>query len=859
MNNTPLKSPLAVAAIQLGLLLFAIYYTLIGGQTAQGIYDPTWRAVTLWLTTTLLGLWLLWRLVRRARIPRTPLDLPLLFLLVAWALAALFSVNPVYSQETLVFFLGYLFFFYLAADLGRRPWFIELSFNAIIAVAGLVWMLALLQLSWWYRDYTGPPYLLQGVVPALSLPRLSVLGNPNTMASYIALVLPLVLYKFSLVRKNITRLLLGLWLAMLAGAILLTQSRGGWLAFIVAVSFYLVVWLRPKLVVAGLEGRLKSAFLQPTRLRWFAGLAVAGLIGLFIWLTLSLRGFSDGLNFRQEVMSGALKTLLAHPILGAGPGTLGEELIRRQQPLSAIWADAHNLLLTIAAETGLVGLIGLIWLGLACFKLLKTTFRSEEQNPNHLAGAACAAALLGFAAHNMVDYLFKFPLMMILVAGLAGFWVAVVARLDRSAASRGWPYPAMAAAGLALIVHLLLGRDSLQHLKLYQQAVESAGAGNWPAAAGQLRLAQQLAPATPFYRQQLAFALGQQAQRESGYRQEAIAHYQAALQTLDRLSIDHANLGCLLWAEGRQAEAIREMDLAVELQPFIPLYRLNLAYYLESTGNEAAAQREYAYILATWPNYLQSDYWFEQEQRAALLPQIVQQAVQDLVEAGETGRLNAIQLQLEQQEIEAAQQLYDRYLHHEAAGPLTKYLAQGKILLAQGQLEPARTAFEAALRLDPKADAPYLALSRLALASDEPVEAAAYAEAALFLNPTPAAHYQAGLAAEAAGDPVRAIEQYEAAFTQLTTLPESPALRYATEVARRRPLPESYLPCLKTIYPTRLLVAVTQAEGHLLEKQGQYEQAGRLYRRLLNYEPFAQPVAARLEILCQDHLEICEN
>jgi len=858
MKDTPLKSPLAVAAIQLGLLLLAIYYTLIGGQTAQGIYDPTWRAATLWLTTLLLGLWLLWRLVRPARIPQTPLDLPLLFLLGAWILAALFSVNPVYSQETLVFFLGYLLFFYLAADLGRRPWFIELSFNAIIGVAGLVWMLALLQLSWWYRDYTGPPHLLQGSVPAFNLPRLSVLGNPNTMASYIALVLPLVLYKFSVVCKNVTRLLLGLWLAMLAGAILLTQSRGGWLAFIVAVSFYILVWLRPKMVVAGLESRLKSALPQFTRPGWLAGLAVAGLAGLFIWLTLSLRGFSDGLNFRQEVMSGALKTLLAHPILGAGPGTLGEELIRRQQPLMVIWADAHNLPLTMAAETGLVGLIGLIWLGLACFKLLKPTLRPEEQRPGHLAGAACAAALLGFAGHNLVDYLFKFPLIMVLVAILAGFWVAAVARLDLSPPAKGWPYPAMAAAGLALIVHLMLGLDSLQHLKLYQQAVESAGAGNWPAAAGQLRLAHQLAPATPFYRQQLAFALGQQAQQEPSYRQEAIDHYQAALQTIDRLSIDHANLGCLLWAEGRQAEAIREMELAAELQPYIPLYRLNLGYYLESTGHEAAAQREYAHLLATWPDYLQSDYWFEQEQRAALLPRMVQQAVQDLVEAGGVSFLNAIQLQLERQEIEAAQQLYDRYLQGEAAEPLIKHLARGKILLAQGQVEPARAAFESALRLDPQAGAAYLDLSRLALASDEPA-AAAYAEAALFLNPTPAAHYQAGLAAEAAGDPAGAIEQYEAAFTQLTTPPESPALRYATEVARRRPLPESYLPCLKTIYPTQLLVAVTQAEGHLLEKQGRYDEAGRLYRRLLNYEPFAQPVAARLEILCQDHSEICEN
>src|SRR5262245_4420952 len=125
MKTAPLHSPLFITTIQLGLLIFLIYYILIGGQTALGIYDPSWRLITLGLTSFVIGSWLLWRLFSPYKIPRTPLDFPLLFLLASWLLSTFFSVNPVYSRETLVFLVTYLFFFYLAADGGRWRWGVE--------------------------------------------------------------------------------------------------------------------------------------------------------------------------------------------------------------------------------------------------------------------------------------------------------------------------------------------------------------------------------------------------------------------------------------------------------------------------------------------------------------------------------------------------------------------------------------------------------------------------------------------------------------------------------------------------------------------------------------------------------------
>ena len=461
MKTAPPQSPLFITAIQLGLLVFMLYYIMIGGQTVLGIYDPTWRLITLGLTSFIIGGWLLWRVFSARKIPRTPLDFPLLFLLASWLLSTLFSVNPVYSRETLVFLVTYLFFFYLAADGGRWPWGVELTFNALLGVAGLVWMLALLQLSWWYRDYTPAPALLQGQVGVV-LPRLSVLGNPNTMASFLALVIPIVLYKLTTATRSITRLLLALWLAMLVGALILTQSRGGWLAFFVSLGFYLLLfWKR-----AGVSLRFS---LNSGWGKGAVALLIIGLGGSLVWLILRLRSFAEGVDIRQQVMAGALKTLWKHPLSGSGLGTLGEELLRNQQPLSRIWADAHNLYLSLAAETGLIGAIGLAWLAVAGLRFAWLTLQRPEVPPGNGASLACLAALLGFAAHNLVDSLLKFPLMMLLVAILAGFWLGPY--LAEESPKVEWRRPWLVLALLFLGGITSLGLSENRTLALYDQAV----------------------------------------------------------------------------------------------------------------------------------------------------------------------------------------------------------------------------------------------------------------------------------------------------------------------------------------------------------------------------------------------------
>ncbi|MCG3208760.1 MAG: hypothetical protein FOGNACKC_02372 [Anaerolineae bacterium] len=685
------RSPLKITAVQLGLLLFFVFFTFIGGQTAQGIFDAVWRRNTLLVMTGLIGLWLGWRLLGRERLPRTPLDGPLLLLAVAAGLAAFFSQNPVYSHETLVFWGMYLAAFYAAADFGRRRWFTELAINAIVLVAGLVLAFGGLQLWWWLTD------------PAAGLPRLSVLGNPNTMASFLALVFPLGLARLGAAKNPLLKIALGGWALLLVAALLLTQSRGGLLALVVAGGFFGLSWFR----AAG------GAFAR----RWQWALAGAGLllVGGLLALGLGLRGLNDGVDIRQQVMLGALRAWQAHPLFGVGPGALGQALLQQPLTLDQIWPDAHNLYLTFVAETGLLGAAGLGWLLLAAARRLWR----DVARPVDVLPLACAAGLLGFAAHNLVDSQLKYPAIMLLVAVLAGFWLASPAESARS-----WGRPVAAAALVGLAVLFALGWRGGQNISSYNQAVSAAGQNDWAGAARQLADVRAFAPDNPFFQRQLAFALGMAASRDESARRQAIELYRAALATVDRLAIDHANLACLLHADGQPAAAIRELEQARQLELTNLTVRLALGEMLEQMGDDSGAAQEFAAVLAAQPDFAAAGFWQATPARAALAKQVT---------------------------------------------PPTAPLP---------------------------ADIPALEREFAAATAPSPNEG-----------------------------------------------------RYATEVARRRPLPASRLPCLRPVLPTARLIALTLAEGQALQQAGEVDRAAAVYRRLLAIEPAAVEVQSALDRL----------
>jgi len=797
-TNLQPTSPLLVVSVQLGLLLLAIYYTFVGGQTSLGFYDPAIRAATHWLSAALVVCWLLWRWLAPHRTCIRALDLPILGLLLAWTIAALFSVDLGRSQETMVFAITYLFFFYMAADLARRPWIIELALTALLGAAGLMWTLALLQVSWWYAAQQAMPALLRDNGLSLSfsnLPRLSVLGNPNAMAAYLAPIAPLIWHKFTISSRRSSRALLALWGILVLGVLILTQSRGGLLGLSFALAYYglTVARQRPQ------EGRSGSKWLK------------MGLAALAILLGLAVYGaiirYGRGIGFqgnssqvRLETMSGAVKILMAHPLTGSGPGTFGQELLRHQRPLRELHAHAHNLFLTFAAETGVLGILSMIWLIGAAFRQWRAAGRSRNQNS---ARPALQASLLAFIAHNMVDSLFEFPSVILLAAVIFGLWAGLIFQ-PRSLSPRLSRIVNLIAA-IVLIAITVWGLRIARGLAAYNQAVRATVEDDWTAAAAHLQEAIGLSPQSEFYPRQLAFVYGYLSAQDQSYRPLAVAQYEKGLQSMGQFAPDRANFACLLWEDGERDRAIQEMSAACDLEPRESIYHLNLGRYLEAQGHYEEAWDEYARALSLQPEYLASGYWRQSAARQEHLPAILNRAVAQLLQKEGWPSFRQAELYVQAGDFSSAWAILEKT--EQAQDRI--HIGRAEVLLSTGEYKEAMAELEAAIELNPRAAWAYYYRSAIYLQQNRLSEAAHNTEAALFLASKPAFYYQSGQIAQAHGDVQEALRQYEMAVAQAAP---SFSTRYALEAAKRQPLATGYLPCLIIPRPAEELRAQEKLE-----------------------------------------------
>lgn len=205
----------------------------------------------------------------------------------------------------------------------------------------------------------------------------SLVGSPVGLGCALAMLAPLQL-SLALDGDGATRRSLGwAFLGLSALALVLTWSRGAWLATAIASGCYLL-W----------TGRL--------RLPRAPVLAAAALVAGALALTaVRVRPTAASDMGRVAVWVSSLKIFAAHPVIGAGPDTVGlmlgrhktEGFVRAYGELGG-QAHAHNDFLQVLATTGLLGLAAYLWLLSAAWRRLKNALRDETLR----AGAAAAGA-----------------------------------------------------------------------------------------------------------------------------------------------------------------------------------------------------------------------------------------------------------------------------------------------------------------------------------------------------------------------------------------------------------------------------------------------------------------------------------
>lgn len=256
-------------------------------------------------------------------------------------------------------------------------------------------------------------------------------SDPNIFAALLALALPGALV-LAATRRGAERLGALLAAGLIVAGLALTLSRGGMLGAAGGMSVLLVL---PRVRAIAVAGGLVLAALLVFGANPVSGVAAVDTV---LERVVSIRSASESATDQRAELYRVTPQIVAdHPVVGVGANRFSEVAPRYGliDPTTGFTFDhPHNVVLTIAVELGLIGLVALLWLVVA---LARTLWRAYGGGERPLA-IAVAAALMTVVVQGAVDYTLRSNAVAAIVAVLAGC-AAVLSRAPRDSAPRTPP------------------------------------------------------------------------------------------------------------------------------------------------------------------------------------------------------------------------------------------------------------------------------------------------------------------------------------------------------------------------------------------------------------------------------------
>jgi O-antigen ligase len=254
----------------------------------------------------------------------------------------------------------------------------------------------------------------RGAVSQLSLADRAAgpIGEPNRYAQILLVVLPWTLYFTRHAATPLARLSSAAAAWLLLAAVVLTYSRGAFLALGLLVVC-LLAWrvVRPaRLAAVTLLLAVVAVLAAPSYVARVASIGSAGDLG-----DPSAPVEPDGaIRGRATEMLAALAVFLDYPVLGVGPAQYVPFYSERYQRLEDISfrflprpRESHNLYASVAAETGAVGLLILMTIVISLLVALRRARRWWAARSLRRADLAsmCAMSLVAYLATGVFLHL----------------------------------------------------------------------------------------------------------------------------------------------------------------------------------------------------------------------------------------------------------------------------------------------------------------------------------------------------------------------------------------------------------------------------------------------------------------------
>jgi putative inorganic carbon (HCO3(-)) transporter len=328
-----------------------------------------------------------------------PIDLLTLFVLLFIAVQVFFGVTSFDFRSSIEIALLtsalMLSFFIVRACVVNRGQ-VDLFFFAFAAIAMVTGFIGVYQIVMRIVDMTWVDVDLFGEI---QLRAFASFANPNVYGTYLLLAVPLSASMILYVKKPLLKLLALGVTGLLLYNLMMTYSRGCYLALAVAALFFILL-IGKRIMVFFLAGLLTLPVTIPALLPYIP----ANILNRIT----SITNLSDSsTSYRLSIWQGTLRILQDYWAVGLGQGIDAYNKVYPYYGFNAVVAPhSHNLFLQIFVETGILGLLVFLGLLAAFFRTMTVYLRKERDWRKKTVAMAMMAGVVGFLFQGIFDYVF---------------------------------------------------------------------------------------------------------------------------------------------------------------------------------------------------------------------------------------------------------------------------------------------------------------------------------------------------------------------------------------------------------------------------------------------------------------------
>lgn len=343
------------------------------------------------------------QIVRQStELTKSSIDMPIILIGIIIIFSTITSINPIDSfRDLVIHMVGIGFLVVIINSINNLE-----DFNKIATT--LVFSATLIGLYGLYQYVVGvemdPAWVDTERNQGVTIRIYSVFGNPNILAEYLLMIIPLSVGLFWYSKKLSKKIIfLGTTCVMML-ALLLTLSRGAWVGIAVAALFFIVL-VDKRILLSIIPISVGAVYLLPQTI---------------LNRILSIANLQDSSNAYRIEMWGITSDIIRDNwMAGVGFGHLPFKQTFETYIRTMPTYHAHNTYLEIAAELGIPGLIVFLGFIFILFKYGYVKLIKNENKYIKIMGAATLSVLGGLLAQGLVENIFYLPKIIIT------FWILV--------------------------------------------------------------------------------------------------------------------------------------------------------------------------------------------------------------------------------------------------------------------------------------------------------------------------------------------------------------------------------------------------------------------------------------------------